>query len=153
MIAFASVGSYHEAAIDRSPGFEPENRPRSRRRPRPRSVRVCIAQCCRTSADSIALGGIPHPGHAEHAGLAVEDEDDNEDDYDALACFVDFRSIFGKKTVNSPIRGKKAQSWNTNRMLVRSMSCPSTADPIPPSPKAKPKKRPETRPTFPGINY
>ena len=37
-------------------------------------------------------------------------------------------------------------------MLVWSAKTPNTAEPIPPIPKAKPKNKPETIPTFPGIN-
>lgn len=37
-------------------------------------------------------------------------------------------------------------------MLVESANLPNNAEPIPPIPKAKPKNKPATKPTFPGIN-
>ena len=37
-------------------------------------------------------------------------------------------------------------------MLVWSANTPNSADPTPPIPKAKPKNKPETIPTFPGNN-
>ena len=69
-----------------------------------------------------------------------------------LLFYFFFVSMFGKNPVNKPIKGRNAQTLNTYSILVESASFPNSADPIPPMPKAKPKNKPATKPTLPGIS-
>ena len=56
-----------------------------------------------------------------------------------------FRRRLGSSAVSNPSNGRNAHTANTCTMLVRSASLPSTAEPMPPMPKAKPKKQPRNR--------
>ena len=58
----------------------------------------------------------------------------------------------GRKAVSRPMAGRKAQSWYTVVMLVASARRPRRAAPMPATPKARPKKRPEIAPTRPGTS-
>ena len=64
--------------------------------------------------------------------------------------FFEFTS--GRKYVNMPNNGKKAVSANTCWMPLTSAIHPNNAEPMPPSPKERPKKAPLIIPTLPGNN-
>src|SRR5690349_18588798 len=71
----------------------------------------------------------------------------NNHQFNHQLCFVD-----GRNTVIIPINGKKEQTPNTYSTLVSSARLPSTAEPRPPIPNARPKKSPAISPTFPGTS-
>ena len=62
------------------------------------------------------------------------------------------RSILGSSAAVTPSSGRNAQSRYTNSMPCRSATAPSTAAPMPPMPKARPKNRPDTAPILPGMS-